>query len=282
MATAKKFNRAAEDVGNILAMEHVNVTVPDQALATSFYVNGLGFTRDPYIDFGPRNVWINVGNQQFHLPTNKAQVLRGHVGVVVPNLEDLEHRLTRLTTGLKDTRFAFKRSGEAINVICPWGNQIKCHAPGKFGEMKLGIPYVEFNVPTGTAAGITRFYEKVFNSRTKLRKSSCEVEVGRRQTLRYKETKTQAEYDGHHIAIYVVNFSTPHSYLKSKGLITEETDAHQYRFQSIIDPKNGKNLFDIEHEVRSLHHPMYERFLINRNASQSFFKYQQGRDAFVP
>ena len=282
MATAKKFNRAAEDVGNILAMEHVNVTVPDQALATSFYVNGLGFTRDPYIDFGPRNVWINVGNQQFHLPTNKAQVLRGHVGVVVPNLEDLEHRLTRLTTGLKDTRFAFKRSGEAINVICPWGNQIKCHAPGKFGEMKLGIPYVEFNVPTGTAAGITRFYEKVFKSRTKLRKSSCEVEVGRGQTLRYKETKTQAEYDGHHIAIYVVNFSTPHSYLKSKGLITEETDAHQYRFQSIIDPKNGKNLFDIEHEVRSLHHPMYERFLINRNASQSFFKYQQGRDAFVP
>ncbi len=282
MVTAKKFNRAAEDVGNILAMEHVNVTVPDQALATSFYVNGLGFTRDPYIDFGSRNVWINVGNQQFHLPTSKAQVLRGHVGVVVPDLDDLEQRLTRLTSVLKDTRFSFKPSGEAISVTCPWGNQIKCHAPGKFGEMKLGIPYVEFNVPTGTVAGITRFYEKVFSCRTTLRKSSCEVEVGRGQTLRYKETKTQADYDGHHIAIYVVNFSAPHSYLKSKGLITEETDAHQYRFQSIIDPKNGKKLFDIEHEVRSLHHPMYKRFLVNRNASQSFFNYQQGRDAFVP
>ena len=50
-------------------VEHVNVTVPDQAEATFFYVNGLGFTRDPYIDFGPFNVWINVGAQQFHLPT---------------------------------------------------------------------------------------------------------------------------------------------------------------------------------------------------------------------
>ena len=63
-----KFNRAEVDVGNILAMEHVNVTVPDQPLATLFYVNLLGFTRDPYMDFGPFNVWVNVGRQQFHLP----------------------------------------------------------------------------------------------------------------------------------------------------------------------------------------------------------------------
>tara|TARA_E500000331_G_scaffold338489_1_gene367754 strand:- start:966 stop:1832 length:867 start_codon:yes stop_codon:yes gene_type:complete len=278
---AKKFNRATEDVGNILAMEHVNVTVPDQALATNFYVNGMGFTRDPYMDFGPRNVWINVGNQQFHLPTSKPQVLRGHVGVVVPDLDELELRLTRLAPRLNETQFAFRRSADAITVTCPWGNQIKCHAPGNFGDMKLGIPYIEFNVPAGTAAGITRFYEKVFNCATTLRKSSCEVEVGRGQTLRFKETKSQPDYDGHHIAIYIVNFSEPHSYLKNKGLITEETDAHQYRFQTIIDPKNGKKLFDIEHEVRSLHHPMYERFLVNRNASQSFSTYKQGHDAFV-
>ena len=76
------FDRATQDVGNILALEHVNVTVPDQAEATFFYVNGLGFTRDPYIDFGPFNVWINVGAQQFHLPTRDPQVVRGHVAVV--------------------------------------------------------------------------------------------------------------------------------------------------------------------------------------------------------
>ena len=80
----------------------------------------------------------------------------------------------------------------------------------------------------------------------------------------------------------MVNFSAPHKYLKRNKLITEESDNHQYRFQTIVDPKNGEPLFEIEHEVRSLFHPMYERNLINRNASQSFFGYQQGRDAFVP
>ena len=279
---ARNFDRSTDDVGNILCMEHVNVTVPDQTLATYFYVNGLGFTRDPYIDFGPFNVWINVGSQQFHLPTNKPQVLRGHTGVVVPDLDALEKRLTSVSARLKDSKFAFSRSREFISVTCPWGNLIKCYAPGKFGNMKLGIPYVEFDVPTGSCPGITRFYEKVFNCTTSLRKTSCEIEVGRGQSLRFRESKKKVDYDGHHIAIYVVNFSAPHSYLKKKGLITEESDAHQYRFLTIIDPKSGKKLFDIEHEVRSLHHPMYERFLINRNSSQSFFNYQQGRDAFVP
>jgi catechol-2,3-dioxygenase len=282
MVTARNFDRSIDDVGNILCMEHVNVTVPDQTLATYFYVNGLGFTRDPYIDFGPFNVWINVGSQQFHLPTNKPQVLRGHTGVVVPDLDALEKRLTSVSTKLKDTKFAFSRTRESISVTCPWGNLIKCHAPGKFGNMKLGIPYVEFDVPVGTCPGITRFYEKVFNCTTTLRKTSCEINVGRGQTLRFRESKKKVDYDGHHIAIYVVNFSEPHSYLKKKNLITEESDAHQYRFLTIIDPKSGKKLFDIEHEVRSLHHPMYERFLVNRNAAQTFFNYQQGRDVFVP
>jgi catechol 2,3-dioxygenase-like lactoylglutathione lyase family enzyme len=282
MATAKNFNRASEDVGNILGMEHVNVTVPDQTLATYFYVNGLGFTRDPYIDFGPFNVWVNVGAQQFHLPTNKAQVVRGHVGVVVPNIDELEGRLSRMGSRLKDTSFNYRRNGDTITVTCPWGNQIKCHGPGKFGAMTLGIPYVEFLVPQGTCAGITRFYERVFNCRTTLKKSSCEIAVGKGQQLRFKESRKQIDYDGHHIAIYVVNFSSPHSYLKDRGLITEESDAHQYRFQTIIDPKTGRKLFDIEHEVRSLHHPMFDRNLVNRNAEQSFFNYKHGRDAFVP
>ena len=96
-STRIKFNRASQDVGNVIAMEHVNVTVPDQALATFFYVNGLGFTRDPYMDFGPFNVWINVGNQQFHLPTGDPQVFRGTIGVVVPCLDELQQRLARIS-----------------------------------------------------------------------------------------------------------------------------------------------------------------------------------------
>ncbi|GIT40129.1 MAG: hypothetical protein Ct9H300mP8_13250 [Gammaproteobacteria bacterium] len=36
-------------------------------------MSGLGFTRDPYIDFGTFNMWINAGGQQFHLPKSDAQ-----------------------------------------------------------------------------------------------------------------------------------------------------------------------------------------------------------------
>ena len=54
-----------EDVGNIISLEHINVQVPDQALATLFYVVGLGLTRDPYLTVGLNNMWINVGEQQF-------------------------------------------------------------------------------------------------------------------------------------------------------------------------------------------------------------------------
>ena len=84
-----RFDRSTQDIGNILGLEHVNVTVPDQSQATNFYVQGMGFTRDPYVDFGSFNVWINLGEQQFHLPTRDPQVVRGHVGVVVPDLGQL-------------------------------------------------------------------------------------------------------------------------------------------------------------------------------------------------
>ena len=279
----QSYNRIADDVGNILAMEHVNVTVPDQSLATLFYVNGLGFTRDPYIDFGPYNVWVNVGRQQFHLPTAPAQVLRGRTGIVMPKFDGLMERLSRIGKRLGDTAFSFTRRKAWIDVTCPWGNRIRCHEPGTFGVMQLGIPYVEFQVPPGTSAGIARFYESVMGCRTRQQKNCVTVAIGQQQELRFTESRNaETDYDGHHIAIYVTNFSRPHEFLKQAGLITEESDQHQYRFQDIIDPDNGKQLFEIEHEVRSLYHPMFERHLINRNASQSFFNYQNGRDMFVP
>ena len=277
------YNRATGDVGNILSMEHVNVTVPDQSLATLFYVNGLGFTRDPYIDFGPYNVWVNVGRQQFHLPTATAQVLRGRTGIVMPEIEGLIERLSRIGKRLSNTAFSFAQRKNWVDVTCPWGNSIRCHKPGAFGTMQLGIPYIEFQVPPGTSAGIARFYETVMDCRSSLQKNRISVAIGQQQELRFTESKkAETVYDGHHIAIYVSNFSGPHKFLKQAGLITEESDQHQYRFQGIIDPDDGKQLFEIEHEVRSLYHPMFERHLINRNASQSFFNYQKDRDMFVP
>ena len=64
MPNEKKYDRATQDIGNILGMEHVNVTVPDQEIASTFYISGLGFTRDPYMMVGPGNMWVNVGQQQ--------------------------------------------------------------------------------------------------------------------------------------------------------------------------------------------------------------------------
>ena len=92
MQKGKTYDRAAEDLGNIVALEHVNVTAPDQEKAALFYVNGLGLTRDPYMMTGPANMWVNAGRQQFHLPTSKPQVLRGHVGVVVSDYASLPQR----------------------------------------------------------------------------------------------------------------------------------------------------------------------------------------------
>ena len=103
------------------------------------------------------------------------------------------------------------------------------------------------------------------------------------QTFRFRETEEDIdEYDGHHIAIYVANFSAPHKALLERELISEESDQHQYRFEKIVDPDTGEHLTEIEHEVRSLYHPMRRRVLVNRNAGQSFMNYVHGRDTFVP
>src|SRR5207245_10338364 len=86
------YDRRRQDVGNIVALEHVNVWVPDQHLATIFWVVGMGFTRDPYLMVGVDNMWANIGRQQFHLPTGGPQVLRGVAGLVVPALGELTAR----------------------------------------------------------------------------------------------------------------------------------------------------------------------------------------------
>ena len=77
MAASPQFDRTAEDLGNIVELGHVNVTVPDQSLAVAYYLMGLGLTRDPYLMAGLENMWVNVGKGQFHLPTRGQQVVRG-------------------------------------------------------------------------------------------------------------------------------------------------------------------------------------------------------------
>ena len=280
----RTFDRAEEDFGNVLNMEHINLTVPDQQLAALFYVTGLGFTRDPYIDFGTFNMWINVGEQQFHLPKRDAQLFRGHIGVVVPDLNDLKRRLDFIDRPMQGSAFDRDEKNDHIALTCPWGNDIRAYGPS-FGT-SLGIPFAVLDVPPDTAAGICRFYNDILDTRARVvtnGATAAEVTMGGNQRLIFRETDADIPaYDGHHIAIYVSNFSRPHAALDAHGLITEESDQHQYRFQAIVDPENGETLTEIEHEVRSLKHPMFKRFLVNRNPAQSFMNYTHGRDAFVP
>lgn len=277
------YDRGVEDVGNIVQLEHVNLTVPDQGIAALFYVTGLGFTRDPYIDFGTFNMWVNVGEQQFHLPKADAQKLRGHIGVVVPDLEDLKKRLKFIAKPMADTQFDWEEKDDHIALTCPWGNDIRAYPAGTFPLMDLGMPYVEMQVPPETSAGIARFYTEVLDCPATAEAGIARVKMGSNQEMRFAETDEPiADYDGHHIAVYVANFSAPHRYLAERGLITEESDQHQYRFQAIVDPESGETLTEIEHEVRSLSHAMYRRNLVNRNPAVNFFTYRKGSEIFTP
>ena len=282
--STRNFDRAEEDFGNVLNMEHINLTVPDQQLAALFYVTGLGFTRDPYIDFGTFNMWINVGEQQFHLPKRDAQRFRGHIGVVVPDLDGLKRRLDFIDRPMQGTAFKREEKNDHIALSCPWGNDIRAFGPS-FGT-SLGIPFAVLDVPPGSADGIARFYNDVLGAPARVVENGerrAEASMGGIQRLVFRETDAEIPaYDGHHIAVYVSSFSRPHAALNERGLITEESDQHQYRFQAIVDPESGETITEIEHEVRSLKHPMFKRFLVNRNPAQGFMNYVQGRDAFVP
>ncbi len=283
---ATQFDRARQDLGNIVLLEHVNVTIPDQRLATIFYLSGLGLTRDPYLMAGIENMWVNVGRSQFHLPSRGTQVLRGHVGIVMPDLAALKRRLQKVAPLLAETRYAWEERDGVVEAICPWGNRFRCHAPApEFGDTDLAIAYVAFDVPPGTARGIARFYEDILGARAAVDRAAgsetAVIAVSATQRLRFRETaRPLPDYDGHHIQVYVSDFSGPHRRLLERGLVTEESDEYQYRFRDLVDPASGKALFAIEHEVRSLTHPLYARPLVNRNPEQSNRSYVRGHDAF--
>lgn len=282
----KPYDRPREDVSNIVHLEHVNVTQPDQRLATLFYMAGLGGTRDPFIMVGLDNMWVNLGRSQMHLPTNAPQRLRGTIGLVVPDLALLKKRLEKILPALQGTEFRFEDRGDHVSATCPWGNRFRCHAPApEFGETELAMAYIEYEVPGGGAAGIAAFYSGIMGAPAEVISSegapTASVSVGRDQRLLFRETAAAIPaYDGHHMQVYLADFSGPYKRLIERGLISRETDAHEWRFQDIVDPQTNQPLFRIEHEVRSMKHPLFGRPLVNRNPAQSNSAYLRGQDAF--
>jgi hypothetical protein len=288
----KQYDRDAQVVGNIVHLEHFNVVVGDQRLATLFYVVGLGGTRDPYIFTGLENMWVNFGRTQVHLPNRGAkprpEVLRGTAGFVVPSLEEAKKRLEHATNEMKRifpdtaTKFAWREKDGVIEATCPWGNRVRLHPPGpEFGRAELALAYVDFDVPQGTAEGIARFYNEIMRAPARFGKNRTTVSIGRDQRLLFTETDApQPEYDNHHIQVYIADFASPYHWLKERGLINMETDAEEWRFQWITDPRDGRKLFQIEHEVRSMKHRLFNRPLVNRNHGVTNLNFVPGSDTF--
>jgi hypothetical protein len=274
------------DLGNISALEHVNVRIPDQRLATIFYVMGLGLTRDPYLMTGIGNMWINIGRSQFHMPTGQPQVVRGHVGLVIPDRAQLLRRLADVREHLAGTKFDFKEHNAYVEAISPWGNVLRIYEPApEFGPNLLAMPYVEFDVAEGTTDGIVRFYREILETPAEViddKGPVAKVTVGIDQYLRFRETaKELPAYDGHHLQIYINSFAGTQKRLEKLKLIFEYSDKYQYRFLDIVDPDTGRKLFSVEHEVRAYDHPLRARPLVNRNPSQTNTQYVPGADAMA-
>ena len=130
---------------------------------------------------------------------------------------------------LADTKFDFAEHNDYVEATCPWGNTIRLHEPdaARFGRIKLGIPYVEFDVPVGTAKGIAKFYREMIDVPAEVVNgdgTTAKVTVGKNQNLLFRETdKPLPDYDEHHVQIYVVNFSGPHSGSASAAWSTART-----------------------------------------------------------
>jgi hypothetical protein len=285
---ARRYDRTSEDVGNIVNLGHVNVLIEDQGLSTLFYITGLGLTRDPYLNVSTNNMWVNVGMSQFHLPTGKPQVLRGVTGLVTPDRNALLERLQRAKPQLKGTKFDFREANDGVETTCPWGNRIRVHAPDKdrFGPISLGMAYVDFDVRAGTAGRIAEFYRRILNAPAEVIEDRggqvARVMVGNRQYFNFREADVpERPYDGDHVQVYVADFSGPYRRLQELGLVSEESNQHQYRFRDIVDLDTREVLFTIDHEVRSITHPMYGRPLVNRDPAQSMAGYRPGRDALA-
>ena len=248
------FDRAAEDLGNSIHLEHVNVTIPDQRLATLFYGAGLGLTRDPYLMVSDNNMWINVGRSQFHLPTGKPQVLRGHTGIVIEGREALlDAARVRREAKLAGHQFDFTEHNDYVEATCPGAtaSAATSRTPRASAASISAFP-MSIRRAGRHRQGICAFYPAIMGMQAEFLNGDsavAKVKVGKDQVLLFRETDTpQPEFDGHHVQIYIRTFQVRTIALRERGLVTQEDNQYQYRFRDIIDLDGGKHLFTIEHE----------------------------------
>ena len=211
-------------------------------------------------------------------------MLRGTVGFVVPSLAELKKRLEFAGAEMKrvvpeaKTKFSWQEKDGVIEATCPWGNRVRCHAPRR----NSATPSSAWSTWTSTChRGPPTASRALQGSHERTgegwKGGRATVGIGRNQYLYFTETtKPLPEYDNHHIQIYIADFGSPYHWLKERDLITMETDADEWRFQWIVDPRDARKLFQIEHEMRSMKHRLFNRPLVNRNHGITNMTYVPG------
>ena len=279
-----KLAPASPDLGNFVFFDHINLQVTDHRLCTLFFIEGFGFTRDPYRMVGVRNMWVNVGTQQFHLPIGQPPPFSGEIGVAVPDLDALAERFGKVRELLAGTAFSCARETangnghgrETLRVIDPWGRLYRVHRAGHLpGRNPIAIPYIEFWVAPGTHEGIARFYREAIGAPVEIVDAGGEpaahVFAGPHQALRFREKRGETA-SGHalHVALYLTRFWEVYSRMEELGIVFEKAANEQFRFMDIpaLDGRGERPLlYSIEHEMRSVYHNDYRRPLVNRGVA---------------
>lgn len=264
---------AFPEVGGIVHLEHLNFVVPDHDIATTFFMGGLGFTRDPFKRADETNMGVNVGNQQFHLPRRgDTPPFPGEIGLVVPDLPGIKNRLARLQSmgRFEGTPFAVSDLGNTCHVISPFGIAMRLFAAGTTPSLRpLAISYVDISIPKGGAKSVVGFYRDMLNCpavRTVVEgEVMAFVPVGPYQSLRYQERKTD-DYDTHnfHIAIYVTHYNEVREKLTALGEFGGDGLNQTFFFNGVYDTASRKKVCGLQHEIRGIYHPDFMRPLVNR------------------
>lgn len=269
MSTENSAVENGPDLGSLVSLDHVNFRVPDYDPVMSFYIRGLGLTRDPYRMVGTHNFWCNAGKQQFHLQRGPDTPLHGEVGLVVPDVGEVRENLHQVRSDLEGTAFSMQEADGALLTTCPWGKRIRVlPAAAQPALFPVGIAYLELWVPPGTTPGIGRFYERLLHCPVAEAQSeghpAVHVTVGPHQTLRFTERPdAQVTEHSNHAAFYATHFAAIRAELDRRGLVDDDQGV-QYRFFDIVEPASGEKLFRFEHEMRTLYHLDFYRHLVNR------------------
>lgn len=213
--------RATDDDGAIVLLEHINLNTDDPKASLTFFLDGLGLAQDPRMGESVdgkvhvnTTMWLNAGLSQLHMPITTrgasgppTNVLNGRIHLDVPSLSEARARLAAVAPALARTRFGVdseqvdSEGGEALLVTDPAGNlfvlrerdasarDTRCYHPGE-PSWCLGIPLVEVACPPGTAPAIARYYQHYFGARAHAEAGVATVATGPAQRLRFYEDET--------------------------------------------------------------------------------------------